>query len=107
MPLDDEAVAAYEVALEVAANRLRVDGTTMLRVDLQALSLQLQQLELPQPTAHGTLRPTIAEMMVVNALERRCNAIVGEIRDLIIDKLSHILLISSRSVELIINCRTT
>ena len=87
MPLDEEVVAAYEVALEVAVNRLRADGATMLRVDLQALSLQLQQLELPQPTAHGTLRPTIAEMMVVNALERRCNAIVGEIRDLIIDKL--------------------
>ena len=87
MPLDEEVVAAYEVALEVAVNRLRADGATMLRVDLQALSLQLQQLELPQPTAQGTLRPTIAEMMVVNALERRCNAIVGEIRDLIIDKL--------------------
>ena len=68
MPLDDEAVAAYEVALEVAANRLRVDGATILRVDLQALSLQLQHLELPQPTAHGTLRPTIANMITVNTL---------------------------------------
>ena len=38
MPLDDEAVAAYEVALEVAATRLRVDGATMSRVDLQTLS---------------------------------------------------------------------
>ena len=47
MPLDEEVVAAYEVALEVAVNRLRADGATMLRVDLQALSLQLQQLELP------------------------------------------------------------
>ena len=66
MPLDEEVVAAYEVALEVAVNRLRADGATMLRVDLHALSLQLQQLELPQPTAHGTLRPTIAEMLEFN-----------------------------------------